>query len=156
MSVVVGPVALTGRAGTATSGPTWRTGAALEGVSEDIGAARRLATDFLARVGAQQGTPVPGDVIVSVQLVVSELVTNACRHAPGPCLLDLETDGKKSIRISVRDTSPARPTAPAADPRRVGQHGLEIVNAVCGGFDVQSEPEGKRVTARVALDPTPG
>jgi two-component sensor histidine kinase len=38
-----------------------------------------------------------------VQLVVSELVTNARKYAPGPCLLDLEIV-ESAVQISVRPT----------------------------------------------------
>ncbi|MET7609446.1 ATP-binding protein, partial [Streptomyces avermitilis] len=36
------------------------------------------------------------------------------------------------------------------------QHGLEIVRAISQGFEVQREPVGKRITARIALSDTPG
>jgi hypothetical protein len=38
----------------------------------------------------------------------------------------------------------------------VGQHGLEIVMAVVQSFEVQREPVGKRITARLALLDDPG
>jgi hypothetical protein len=38
-----------------------------------------------------------------------------------------------------------------ADPTRVGQHGLEIVMALCRSFAIHREPVGKRITATVAL-----
>jgi anti-sigma regulatory factor (Ser/Thr protein kinase) len=41
----------------------------------------------------------------TTQLVVSELVTNACKYAPGPVLLDLHTDGD-IVKVSVWDTDP--------------------------------------------------
>jgi hypothetical protein len=46
--------------------------------------------------------------------------------------------------------------ARAADPGRVGQHGLEIVMAISQGFEAQREPVGKRITARIALPDEPG
>ncbi|GGL64859.1 hypothetical protein GCM10010129_05500 [Streptomyces fumigatiscleroticus] len=71
------------------------------------------------------GVPVPGRATGMVQLVVSELLTNACEHAPGPCPLDPELAGGLT-GITVRDSVPALPVAGPADPRRVGRHGLEI------------------------------
>ncbi|MEU8849719.1 hypothetical protein AB0C70_26550 [Streptomyces sp. NPDC048564] len=49
-----------------------------------------------------------------VQLVFSELVTNAYEYAPGPCLLDLQVvDG--AVEISVWDTdADTDATLPAA------------------------------------------
>lgn len=84
------------------------------------------------------------------QLVVSELVTNARKYAPGPVLLDLRIVGDV-IEVVVWDGDPVLPVARAADAGRVGQHGLEIVMAVAQGFEAQREPVGKRTTARIAL-----
>lgn len=128
---------------------------AYEGRSADIARARDLARDFMTRVQAVQGLPVSDRALAVVQLVVSELVTNACKYAPGPCLLDLELAGG-SVQITVWDSAPVLPVARAADPGRVGQHGLEIVMAVCQSFQVHREPVGKRTTASVMLADDPG
>lgn len=53
--------------------------------------------------------------------------------------------------VTVRDTARAQVLAHPVDPRRVGQHGLEIVMAVVRAFQVRLEPTGKTVTARIAL-----
>ncbi|WP_328863532.1 ATP-binding protein [Streptomyces sp. NBC_00306] len=37
---------------------------------------------------------------------MSELITNACKYAPGPMLLDLELTGR-TLEITVTDSSPA-------------------------------------------------
>ncbi|KUF15213.1 regulator [Streptomyces silvensis] len=118
--------------------------------SEDIGAARDLSRGFLADVQAVLGRPVSGRALGTVQLVVSELVTNARKYAPGPCLLSLEIqDG--AVAVAVWDSSTALPAILPPDPARVGQHGLEIVIAVSQSFAVRREPVGKRITAVVAL-----
>ncbi|MGW4564626.1 ATP-binding protein [Streptomyces sp. NPDC004561] len=125
--------------------------------SGDIPDARELARGFLTQVQAEHGFPVSSRAMGVVQLVVSELMTNACKHAPGPCLLDLELIGG-GIEVTVWDSDTVLPVARAADPGRVGQHGLEIVMAVCQSFEAQREPVGKRITARVTLadDPNGG
>jgi anti-sigma regulatory factor (Ser/Thr protein kinase) len=128
---------------------------AYEGRPGSIGEARGFARDFLGRVQAVQGLPVSGRVMGMVQLVVSELVTNACKFAPGPCVLDLEVS-HGAVEITVWDTDPTLPVARAADPGRVGQHGLEIVMAVCQGFEVRRESVGKRTKAVVVLADDPG
>jgi hypothetical protein len=46
--------------------------------------------------------------------------------------------------------------ARAADPDRVGQHGLEIVKAVAEDLFTERKPVGKRITARIALSDAPG
>ncbi|MDL5199176.1 ATP-binding protein [Streptomyces sp. ALI-76-A] len=121
-----------------------------EGGSGDISKARRLARTFLEGVQAVHGLPVSGRAMDTVQLVVSELLTNACKYAPGPCLLDVEVTGGR-VEVTVWDSNPTLPVATAADPGRVGQHGLEIVMAVCQSFEVHREPVGKRMVAAVML-----
>ncbi|MER5785641.1 ATP-binding protein [Streptomyces mobaraensis] len=128
--------------------------AAFEG-SEEIAAARDLAREFLTSVQAVEGLPVSERAMGMVQLVVSELVTNARKYAPGPCLLMLEVnDG--AVEVSVWDSSTVLPLVLAPDPGRIGQHGLEIIMAVCRSFEVRREPVGKRITAVVTLADDPG
>ncbi|MGW2836068.1 ATP-binding protein, partial [Streptomyces sp. NPDC001286] len=67
--------------------PVIQTSAAWVGDGEDIARARHLAAGFLARVQADYGLPVSQRVLDLTQLVVSELVTNARKYAPGPVLL---------------------------------------------------------------------
>lgn len=114
-----------------------------------------MAADFLTRVRADQHLPVSQRVMDLTQLVVSELVTNAHKYAPGPVLLDLRIAGD-AVEVAVWDSDPVLPVAGAADAGRVGQHGLEIVMAVAEGFEAKREPVGKRVTARIALVDAPG
>ncbi|MFF4978497.1 ATP-binding protein [Streptomyces sp. NPDC001046] len=122
---------------------------AFEG-SEDIAAARDLARSFLTDLQAVHGLTVSTYAEGMVQLVVSELVTNARKYAPGPCLLTLEIR-EGTVEVTVWDSEPCLPVAHAADPGRVGQHGLEIVVAVCRSFEMHREPVGKRITAAVVL-----
>ncbi|MFD0492682.1 MULTISPECIES: ATP-binding protein [Streptomyces violaceusniger group] len=127
---------------------------AFEG-SEDIAVARELARGFLTDVQAVHGLPVSGRAMGMVQLVVSELVTNARKYAPGPCLLTLEINGG-AIEVAVWDSNPTPPAILAPDPTRIGQHGLEIVMAVGQSFAVHREPVGKRITTAIVLADDPG
>ncbi|MGW2447308.1 ATP-binding protein [Streptomyces sp. NPDC001675] len=106
-------------------------------------------------VGAllERARPAPGRrAVQDAQLVASELVTNAVKHAPGPCALHLElTPDAAALSITVVDTSPDLPRQPPPDPGRVGGHGLLLVNMLSGGLEVTPLPRGKRVTATVAL-----
>ena len=123
--------------------------------SAEIAEARDLARSFLTDVQAVHGLPVSDRAMGMVQLVVSELVTNARKYAPGPCLLTLEvSDG--AVEVTVWDSEPILPIAKAADPDRVGQHGLEIVMAVSRSIEVHREPVGKRIKAAVVLADDPG
>ncbi|MGQ3551267.1 ATP-binding protein [Streptomyces rochei] len=128
--------------------------AALKG-SAEISEARDMARDFLTSVQAEHGLLVSARAMGMVQLVVSELVTNARKYAPGPCLLRLEIS-EGSVQITVWDSDTTLPSVRAADAERVGQHGLEIVMAVSQSFCVHREPVGKRITASVVLADDPG
>ncbi|MFJ4621568.1 ATP-binding protein [Streptomyces sp. NPDC088812] len=128
---------------------------ALDGDGACIAQARHLAADFLSRVQAEHGLSVSQRAVDLTQLVVSELVTNARKYAPGPVLMELRIVGDV-VEVVVWDSDPVLPVARAADAGRVGQHGLEIVMAVAQGFEAQREPVGKRITARIALENEPG
>ncbi|MEU1042390.1 ATP-binding protein [Streptomyces sp. NPDC005907] len=125
-------------------------GAVYDGASESAGEARHFAADFMERLQRAYRLVLSTKVIGAVQLVVSELVTNVCKHAPGPCALDLVLIDR-SLEIRVWDSSFDVPVAQAPDPGRVGRHGLEIVTALCGAIDVRREPVGKRVKVRIPL-----
>ncbi|WP_333777580.1 ATP-binding protein [Streptomyces sp. IBSBF 3136] len=141
--------------GAAPDGPVIQTSAALVGDGADIAQGRHLAAAFLTRVQAEHGLAVSQRAMDLTQLVVSELVTNARKYAPGPVLLNLRILGDL-VEIVVWDCDPVLPMARAADAGRVGQHGLEIVMAVAQGFEARREPVGKRITARLALADEPG
>jgi anti-sigma regulatory factor (Ser/Thr protein kinase) len=132
-----------------------RTTVALDGDGADIARARHLAVGFLTRVQVEHGLSVSRRAMDLTQLVVSELVTNARKYAPGPARMHLSVTGDV-VEVSVWDSDPVLPVARAADAGRVGQHGLEIVMAVAQGFEVRREPVGKRVTARISLADDPG
>ncbi|GEK01931.1 ATP-binding protein [Streptomyces sp. 1-11] len=123
---------------------------ALGGDDTVIAQACHLAVGFFTRVQADHGLPVSQRAMDLTQLVVSELVTNARKNAPGPILLDLRITGD-TVEVVVWDSDPVLPVARAADVGRVGQHGLEIVMAVAQAFEAQREPVGKRITVRIAL-----
>ncbi|WP_341845804.1 ATP-binding protein [Streptomyces atriruber] len=118
--------------------------------SAEISAARDLARGFLTDVQVLHGFPVSVGALGTVQLVVSELVTNARKYAPGPSLLTLDVRSG-AVEVSVWDSSTALPAILPPDPSRIGQHGLEIVMALAQSFAVHREPVGKRITAVIAL-----
>jgi anti-sigma regulatory factor (Ser/Thr protein kinase) len=128
--------------------------AVFEGREGEIASARELARVFLADARTVHGRAVSDRVLGVVELVVSELVTNARKYAPGPCLLTLTLDDGDVV-VEAWDSGTALPAVLAPDPLRVGQHGLEIVMAVCRSFSVHREPVGKRISATVALTDEP-
>ncbi|MFE7444345.1 ATP-binding protein [Streptomyces chartreusis] len=140
-----------GRNDTAGTGcRAMQTALALKGDGASIAQARHRATEFLYQAQEGYGLPVSQQVLELTQLVVSELVTNARKYAPGPVLMELRITAH-AVDIVVWDSDPTVPAARAADPGRIGQHGLEIVQAVSENLSVEPEPVGKRITARIAL-----
>nr|WP_225890897.1 ATP-binding protein [Streptomyces dioscori] len=135
---------------TGSDGHMMQTGYAIGGDAGCIADARHHAAAFLERVRAEPHSSVSARVMDLTQLVVSELVTNACKYAPGPVLMELRVTSE-TVDVIVWDSDPTVPEAHAADAGRVGQHGLEIVKAVAQDLRIHREPVGKRITARIAL-----
>ncbi|GGQ78397.1 hypothetical protein GCM10010216_45260 [Streptomyces flaveolus] len=127
----------------------------LTGDGPCIAQARHQAAAFLVQAQAEHDVPVSQRATDLTQLVVSELVTNARKYAPGPIRMTLRLT-EESVEVSVWDSDPVLPVARAADAGRVGQHGLEIVMAVARSFEAQREPVGKRISVGVALLDAPG
>ncbi|MFJ7965510.1 ATP-binding protein [Streptomyces sp. NPDC096324] len=115
-----------------------------------IAQARHLAVAFLTTVRYAHSIPVADSTVEIVQLIVSELVTNARKYAPGPALLQMQVIGE-ALRIEMWDSNPLPPTVKAPDPRRIGQHGLEIVTALAHNVTIEATPPGKRIIATVML-----
>ncbi|MFS8198154.1 ATP-binding protein [Streptomyces sp. CWNU-52B] len=130
-------------------GDLMETGYATGGDDGCIADARHHARAFLERARGRQPS-VTARVVGLIQLVVSELVTNACKYAPGPVLMELRVT-HEAVDVVVWDSDPTVPEARVADPDRVGQHGLEIVKAVAQDLEIRREPVGKRIRARIAL-----
>ncbi|MFE9172258.1 ATP-binding protein [Streptomyces kebangsaanensis] len=127
-------------------GATWVTGAAR------TADARRAVHAFLVRAARTAHARVTARAEQNAQLVVSELVTNAVQHAPGPCGLTLELSADRArLDITVWDTSPTLPLLHERDGTRVGGHGLYLVHACSRALTATAGPGGKRITAEVAL-----
>ena len=107
------------------------------------GRARRFVIDLLADQSR--------DVIEAAELMVSELVTNVIRHAPGPFTVRVMTDEDK-LRIEVTDRGegwPQRRNPGAGEPTG---RGLQIVQALSAQWQVTPvEPTGKTVAFVLAL-----
>ncbi|MGW7494777.1 ATP-binding protein [Streptomyces luteogriseus] len=131
-----------------------RTGYALVGDDSCIADARHHAVAFLDQARAAHCVFVSDRVRDLTQLVVSELVTNARKYAPGPVLMELLLTARV-VEVVVWDSEPTVPVAQPADPGRIGQHGLEIVKVATEELLIEQEPVGKRITARIALSDTP-
>ncbi|MFE9557525.1 ATP-binding protein [Streptomyces sp. NPDC006692] len=128
-------------------------------VDVSVPQARHAVRDLLTR----QRVPAHDDLVQGLLLIVSELVTNAVRHAAllSPQVAVEVAIGAEWIRIAVEDNHPYRPKALEADYGRTGGRGLLLVREVtqeAGGVcDVeQTANGGKIVWAALPLAPLPG
>ncbi|MGW2959428.1 ATP-binding protein [Streptomyces sp. NPDC001220] len=113
-----------------------------------IAEARAAVRTLLARAGHDPHHRSSQDA----QLIVSELVTNAVRHAHGPGALACEvTPDAALLRISVRDSSPHLPELRAHDARRIGGHGLHLVHRLCDDLHITALDTGKQIVAHLRL-----
>lgn len=83
-----------------------------------------------------------------ILLVVSEMVTNAIRHAMPPICLEIDA-GSDDVVVSVYDGSPGRPAARAAADDAEGGRGMMLVDLLALDHGVRSVPPGKAVWARL-------
>jgi anti-sigma regulatory factor (Ser/Thr protein kinase) len=95
---------------------------------------------------------VPEDVVDDALLVVSELVTNAVRHAPGHDGVELglvEDDGK--LRVSLIDGSTTSPLPREAAAGAEDGRGMAIVAALADRWGIAPHLGGKQVWWEVDL-----
>jgi anti-sigma regulatory factor (Ser/Thr protein kinase) len=82
-------------------------------------------------------------VLDDVELVVSELATNAVIHARSPFEVVIASDGR--VRVDVLDRSPTVPTKRPAPPPATSGRGLWIVEALCDRWGIRTDHRGKSV-----------
>ncbi|MFJ1709321.1 ATP-binding protein [Kitasatospora sp. NPDC088346] len=115
-----------------------------------LATARHLTRAFLALRTSADGPPAPEAVVEDALLLVTELVSNALRHAPGLCRLRLSLYPYRLI-VEVEDSSPVLPKLRPADlTGRGGGVGLNAVHRLAA--HVRTVPltgAGKRVEAEL-------
>ncbi|WP_326701637.1 ATP-binding protein [Streptomyces sp. NBC_01754] len=116
--------------------------------AESVGPARRYVREAVA----YQAPDASADALDTLELLASELVTNAVRYGtePGDSLLVAVTAGPGRCRIEVHDTRRKRPRVrPASDERGRGR-GLHLVELLAETWGTADRPMGKIVWAVVA------
>lgn len=109
-----------------------------------VGAARRFVRDVL------MSRQVPEGVVDTVELLTSEVVTNAIIHARSGPQLAVEI-GERVVRVAVRDLSPALPVRRLSNLDDVTGRGVVIVEELATAWGVERERNGsKRVWFEVA------
>ena len=107
-----------------------------------VGAARRFANAELSDS--------PPDVRQSVELMVSELITNCVRHVQTSCELTIERSADE-IRVEVTDHGGGTPAIRSPGPEEPNGRGLRIVEMLSARWGVeQRAASGKTVWFTVA------
>ena len=84
------------------------------------------------------------DHVDTAVLLVSELVTNAVRHARGPCALVVNVAGDE-VELSVEDGDPHVPVAGGRHRLEESGRGLLLVGALAERWGVRAVPGGKSI-----------
>jgi hypothetical protein len=107
------------------------------------GRARRLV------VAALRGWGATDTLVNDAALLVSELATNAVRHADSPFSVTLRAVGA-TLRVGVNDGAPLAGTVPDVWLMPQPLHGLALVDALCTCWGVEDARPGKLVWAELA------
>ncbi|MFI9327556.1 ATP-binding protein [Kitasatospora sp. NPDC052868] len=87
---------------------------------------------------------VPDDATETALLLLSELVTNACRHACAPrdrlIGVRFAFSSGEPLRVEVTDANPALPDPRQAGPEDENGRGLELVEALATAWGVELKP----------------
>ncbi|PBC85442.1 Anti-sigma regulatory factor (Ser/Thr protein kinase) [Streptomyces sp. 2224.1] len=103
------------------------------------------ARDFAGSFADLLHPPPTARTTQNLLLLVSELVTNALRHAGAVTALRLTAD-QDTIRICVEDASPARPTERSPDlTGRDGGFGWPVVCALAREVTIRPRPGGGKI-----------
>ncbi len=116
---------------------------------ESVGRARRFARDVLMEAGW-------GAQVDLAALLVSELVTNAVRHAGGrggQCAITISFDGDRA-EVAVEDGDPRHPVHRAAGPLDEGGRGLYLVDTMADEWGTRPAGGGKAVWFALGTDPS--
>lgn len=109
----------------------------LPGELRSAGEARRLVEEELGPAGAGD------DTMLHTQLLVTELVTNAARHAQTPVEVTISTAVGR-VRIEARDGSATMPSPPQVDTR-TRHRGLHLIEDLSAGWGVEAQAAGGKV-----------
>lgn len=90
-----------------------------------------------------------------VELLATELATNALRHARSPFTVIVRYDGEV-LRVEVGDGSRALPRLLSVGPDETGGRGLFLVETLASAWGVAPTVEGKRVWFDVPVPPDGG
>jgi anti-sigma regulatory factor (Ser/Thr protein kinase) len=116
---------------------------------------RRFPGELASSIAVRQwvraeAREVPLQVTDAIVVVVTELASNAIRHARTAFTVRLSrTDG--AVRVEVHDTGTGTPTERLVGPTDITGRGLQIVAALSDEWGVVAEPNGSGKTVWAAF-----
>ncbi len=119
----------------------------LDPLGEAVGAARRYVRGELARLGRPE-------LEDSAVLAVSELVTNATIHARTPLTVVVTVEDRGTVRVTVRDFSPAPPSVRRYGVEATTGRGLRLVESVSSAWGVDEVPRDQGGGKAVWFEPS--
>jgi anti-sigma regulatory factor (Ser/Thr protein kinase) len=90
------------------------------------------------------------DAYPDIELLTSELVTNAIRHSEGAVELSIEHPSADCVRIEVRDLSERLPVMRPLETAREGGWGLHIVGHIATRWGLEQRTGEKTIWCEVA------
>lgn len=114
----------------------------IEAVFDANGAAAARGRRFA--VAALNRADLPVGLTTDVQLVVSELVTNAVLHACSPVRVGIDVLAG-GVRVTVTDLSPVTPVVEAAARDAVSGRGMHVVDALVSRWGTTVRGSNKTV-----------
>lgn len=138
----------------ATQMPPHSASVMLPHATQSVRSARRRLADDLARRG------ISDEVIGDASLVISEIISNALKHArplsSGQIRVAWDLSST-SLELQVSDGGgPTRPYLQTPSLSSLGGRGLGIVATLCSEWGVRQDTEGTTVWATLAAGPRPG
>jgi DNA-binding NarL/FixJ family response regulator len=106
------------------------------------GQARHFVRDLLGDTDAS--------VLSTVELLVTELVTNAIVHASSTPTVDVFV-AEDNVRIAVRDADPSMPRPRRPDPTRAGGRGMVLLEELATTWGADPDDDGKVVWFEIDL-----
>jgi signal transduction histidine kinase len=105
--------------------------------------ARRFVAHALALAGMEEDEP-------DAALVVSELVSNACRYARELITVRVEVEPEDGLRIEIEDDGPGMPTVRPPESLDGAGRGLQIVSSIADRWGTEATGNGKLVWVELA------
>jgi anti-sigma regulatory factor (Ser/Thr protein kinase) len=115
-------------------------GFCVEAESEAVPEARRKIVALVR----SWDVPLPDDTFSDLELLSTELITNAVRHTDSSCAVAVRWTGAR-VRVEVTDVSQARPHRRHSSPEAEGGRGLLLVESLATRWGSAPDPAGKVV-----------